>query len=51
MHMQIEPVNRFVQVVDASDLEEIQDITAQPVLIAVAAIFGSVRLIDNIEVS
>ncbi|KAK9915610.1 hypothetical protein WJX75_001468 [Coccomyxa subellipsoidea] len=41
----------YVEVVDGSSLEKIQDVTKQPTLIAVAACFGSVRLIDNIELS
>lgn len=40
----------MVQVVDASSLQEVQDATKQPTLIAVAAYFGSVRLIDNLEI-
>lgn len=39
-----------VQVVDALELTQIDKLHKQPVVIAVAALFGSVRLIDNIEV-
>ena len=37
------------QVVHASTLEGVSDIASQPTVIAVAAIYGKVRLIDNLE--
>ena len=39
------------QVVDAHTLEAVENARNQPTLIAVAAFFGTVRLIDNLEVS
>ena len=39
------------QVVDAHTLEPVEYAMNQPTLIAVAAFFGMVRLIDNLEVS
>ncbi|CAL8470226.1 g9768 [Coccomyxa elongata] len=41
----------YVEVVDASTLEAVEDASKQRTLIAVAAFFGSVRLIDNIEIT
>ena len=38
------------QVVDAHTLESVEHARNQPTLIAVAALFGTVRLIDNLEV-
>ncbi|KAK9832455.1 hypothetical protein WJX74_010762 [Apatococcus lobatus] len=40
----------YVEVVDAQELTPVDKIQDRPVVIAVAAWFGSVRLIDNIEV-
>ena len=40
--------NCFIQVVEASTLEPVADIQGQPTILAVAILFGSVRLIDNI---
>jgi pantothenate synthetase len=37
------------QVVHASTLEDVTDTVSQPTVIAVAAFFGKVRLIDNLE--
>ena len=37
------------QVVHALTLREVQVLTEQPTVIAVAAFFGKVRLIDNLE--
>ena len=34
---------------DAQTLEPVDDIERQPTVIAIAAFFGSVRLIDNLE--
>ena len=39
-----------LQVVDAAELTIVDDLWKQPVVIAVAAWFGTVRLIDNIEI-
>lgn len=39
-----------LQVIDALELTPINKVQDQPFVIAVAAWFGSVRLIDNIEV-
>lgn len=39
-----------VQVRELENLVPVDDAASQPVLVAVAAKFGSVRLIDNIEV-
>ncbi|BDA44254.1 Pantoate-beta-alanine ligase [Coccomyxa sp. Obi] len=41
----------YVEVVDASTLEAVEDASSQRTVIAVAAFFGSVRLIDNIEIT
>lgn len=38
-----------LQVVHASTLEAVENVTAQPSVLAVAAHFGNVRLIDNLE--
>jgi pantothenate synthetase len=38
-----------VQVVNADTLQDVEDVCEQPTLVAVAAFFGSVRLIDNME--
>lgn len=47
----IEGVNiDYVELVDAENLHEVTD-AARPALLAVAAFFGDVRLIDNIELS
>jgi pantothenate synthetase len=40
----------LLQVIDAQTLEAVEDVRQQPSVIAVAAFFGSVRLIDNLEV-
>lgn len=40
----------YIDVVDARTLRPVADVTAQPTLVAVAALFGTVRLIDNIEI-
>ena len=37
----------YVEVVDAAELQRCDDLHSQPTLIAVAAFFGKVRLIDN----
>lgn len=37
------------QVVDAHTLEPVADVTKQSTVVAIAAFFGSVRLIDNLE--
>ena len=37
----------YVEVVDAAELQRCADMRSQPTLIAVAAFFGKVRLIDN----
>ena len=39
-----------LQVVDAQTLEPVEDVTKQSTVIAIAAFFGSVRLIDNLEI-
>ena len=39
----------IVQVVHALTLREVQVVTEQSTVIAVAAFFGKVRLIDNLE--
>eukprot|EP00894_Picocystis_sp_ML_P000367 jgi/Pico_ML_1/50884/g2014.t1 len=39
----------YIEVVDATSLEPVQEVGASPALIAVAAQFGDVRLIDNLE--
>ena len=39
------------QVVHALTLREVQILTEQPTVIAVAAFFGKVRLIDNLELA
>lgn len=44
----LRPACRIVQVVDAEELRPVETVARQPVVIAVAAFFGSVRLIDNI---
>ena len=41
----------MLQVVDAEELTSIEYLHRQPVVIAVAACFGSVRLIDNLEIT
>lgn len=41
----------YVDVVDAHTLQLVSDVRRQPTLIAVAAFFDSVRLIDNIELT
>ena len=38
----------YVEVVDAAELQRCDDVRSQPTLIAVAAFFGKVRLIDNV---
>eukprot|EP00891_Asterochloris_glomerata_P001325 jgi/Astpho2/1325/e_gw1.00024.24.1_t len=38
----------YVEVVDAAELQRCEDVRSQPTLIAVAAFFGKVRLIDNV---
>ena len=38
----------YVEVVDAAELQRGEDVRSQPTLIAVAAFFGKVRLIDNV---
>ena len=45
------PCAIWLQVVNALTLEPVEDARSQPTLIAVAAIFGTVRLIDNLEAS
>jgi len=40
----------LLQVVDAHTLEPVEDARKQPTVIAIAAFFGSVRLIDNLEI-
>jgi len=40
----------LLQVVDAQTLEPVEDARKQPTVIAIAAFFGSVRLIDNLEI-
>ena len=40
----------YVDVVDARSLRPVEDVGRQESLVAVAAFFGSVRLIDNIEI-
>lgn len=40
----------YVEVVDACTLRPVQSLGQRLVLVAVAAHFGSVRLIDNIEI-
>lgn len=37
------------QVVDAQTLEPVEDVRKQATVVAIAAFFGSVRLIDNLE--
>ncbi len=39
-----------MQVMDAGELTAVQEVRDQPVVVAVAAFFGTVRLIDNIEI-
>lgn len=39
----------YVEVVHAHTLRPLADVRGQPVLIAVAAFFGRVRLIDNVD--
>ncbi|KAK9837099.1 hypothetical protein WJX81_002708 [Elliptochloris bilobata] len=39
----------YVEVVDADELVPVEELDARPVLVAVAAFFGSVRLMDNLE--
>ena len=39
------------QVVHALTLREVESVIEQPTVIAVAAFFGKVRLIDNLEVA
>ncbi|CAL5218733.1 g447 [Coccomyxa viridis] len=41
----------YVEVVDAQTLEPVGDVRKQSTVIAVAAFFGSVRLIDNLELT
>ena len=41
----------YVDVVDARSLRPVEDVGGQESLVAVAAFFGSVRLIDNIEIA
>ena len=41
----------LLQVVDASSLEPVADVSNQRSLVAVAVFFGSVRLIDNMLLS
>ena len=38
----------WLQVVDADELVPVGELGEQPVLLAVAAFFGAVRLVDNI---
>lgn len=38
-----------LQVVDARTLQPVSDVAGRQVLIAVAAFYGSVRLIDNVD--
>lgn len=40
-------ITRFAQVVDAQELQPLDSLAGQHVLVATAAFFGSVRLIDN----
>ncbi|KAK9865151.1 hypothetical protein WJX84_005493 [Apatococcus fuscideae] len=40
----------YVEVMDAGELTAVQEVRDQPVVVAVAAFFGTVRLIDNIEI-
>jgi pantoate--beta-alanine ligase len=39
----------YVEVVDAQSLQPLQELRGRQVLIAVAAFFGKVRLIDNLD--
>lgn len=39
----------YIEVVDTENLQPLEHLGEQPALVAVAAFYGSVRLIDNME--